>query len=103
MPRSLVYDSSVLLSLTEAISIAINTKVLYKKSFDSKHSVSSSKDILVGSFESNKAILLRSHTLVVINVKTTFSFDPIDLDVKDCTNDDVLDNPTSAQKQTYAW
>ncbi|XP_065832705.1 integrin alpha-6-like [Oscarella lobularis] len=60
------------------------------------------EDILVGSFESNKAILLRSHTLVVINVKTTFSFDPIDLDVKDCTNDDVLDNPTSAQKQTYA-
>ena len=55
---------------------------------------------MIGSVESNKAILLRANALVVVEAKISFSMDPINLHKKSCTGNDIIN---SKDKGNYTW
>eukprot|EP00118_Oscarella_pearsei_P006870 m.32059 g.32059 ORF g.32059 m.32059 type:complete len:1149 (+) comp31592_c0_seq1:110-3556(+) len=59
-------------------------------------------DILIGSFESNKAILLRTRDLVQIEANVTFSTKEVDLDDQSCSEADILKTVSNPTGRNYS-
>ncbi|XP_065845843.1 integrin alpha-V-like [Oscarella lobularis] len=58
-------------------------------------------DILAGSFESNKAVLLRTRPIVVVEASVSFSLGFVNLDERPCTEKDIFTNPSQAVKRNF--
>ncbi|XP_065832198.1 uncharacterized protein [Oscarella lobularis] len=59
-------------------------------------------DILAGSFESNKAVLLRTRSIVVVvEASASFSLGYVNLDERPCTEKDIFTNPSHPVKRNF--